>query len=466
MTTLHYDDCSQLSLALIEAQYRLLTAEKSAKSVLILISGIETAGKGKAVKQLREWIDPRYLSVKSHEPQLIQTHQPVWLRYTPDFPATGQITVMFGAWYTDLFATALHTTHPLNQYDFQHYVHKIQQFEQDLMQNNVHLIKVWFDLPWKKLQKRLKKIDPSERHLQALYGINWQNKAQYQALQNLRQYLSQDWLVIDGQNPQRNQYFAEYVLKALQDTQTPRPKVESCYKAQTIPEVLHHPQAKSAHSTEQIQHYKKQIKQLSQQVAQLLRQRRVIIVLEGMDAAGKGGAIKRIIKKLDPREYDIHTIAAPAKYELSRPYLWRFWTKLATGRKIHIFDRSWYGRVLVERIEHFASECEWQRAYAEINRFEQDLYQHQIVVVKLWLAISNQEQLYRFEQREQTPHKQFKITSEDWRNRAKWQDYLQASADMLHYTHKKFAPWHIIANDDKYLARIDVLKAIIKQLKQ
>lgn len=464
MTTLQFDDCSQLSLALIEAQYRLRKAQNPAKSILILVAGIETAGKGEAVKQLREWIDPRYLRVKSHAPQLIQPNQPSWLRYTPDLPATGQITIMFGAWYTDLFATALHTTHPFNQYDFQHYLKKIQQFENDLMQNNVHIIKVWFDLSWKKLQKRLLKIDPSERILHALYGIDWQNKHQYQALQNLRHYLQQDWLIIDGNHAQRNQYFAEYVLKALQEP-IENKKTHHHYKAQTIPSILQIPQAKIEHSDEQIQHYKKQIKQLSRQVAHLLRQRQVIIVLEGMDAAGKGGAIKRIIKKLDPREYDIHSIAAPEAYELRRPYLWRFWTKLASGRNIQIFDRSWYGRVLVERIEHFATDDEWQRAYAEINRFEQDLYQHQITVIKFWLAISNKEQLYRFEQREQTPHKRFKITDEDWRNRAKWQDYLQASADMLHYTHHKFAPWHIIATDDKYTARIEVLKCIIQQLK-
>ncbi len=192
--------------------------------------------------------------------------------------------------------------------------------------------------------------------------------------------------------------------------------------------------------------------------------RNVVILFEGMDAAGKGGAIKRIVKKLDPREYEIHTIAAPEKYELSRPYLWRFWTKLQSDDDICIFDRSWYGRVLVERIEGFASAAEWQRAYAEINRFEQSLVKHQTVVIKLWLAISKDEQAARFKAREDTPHKRFKITEDDWRNRERWDDYLKAAADMFERSSTDYAPWHIIATDDKNTARVEVLKAILKQL--
>ncbi len=192
--------------------------------------------------------------------------------------------------------------------------------------------------------------------------------------------------------------------------------------------------------------------------------RKAIIVFEGMDAAGKGGAIKRIVKNLDPREYDIHTIAAPEKYELRHPYLWRFWTKLQTDEDITIFDRSWYGRVLVERVEGFANEVEWQRAYEEINRFENDLVNSQTVVIKFWLAISKDEQEVRFKAREETPHKRFKITADDWRNREKWDAYLDAAADMFERTSTVHAPWHIIATNDKYMARLEVLRTILKQL--
>ena len=171
------------------------------------------------------------------------------------------------------------------------------------------------------------------------------------------------------------------------------------------------------------------------------------------------------MKKLDPREYEIHTIAAPEKYELRRPYLWRFWTKLTDNGEITIFDRTWYGRVLVERIEGFAKPAEWQRAYDEINRYEKDLTDNQTVIIKFWLAITKDEQEARFKAREETPHKRFKITPDDWRNRGHWDDYLNAAADMFARTNTAYAPWHIVATNDKYSARIQVLKAILKQLK-
>lgn len=463
MDTLNYTDVNQLSLALIEAQLRLRQQQQGQqKSLLIIVSGIETAGKGQAVRQLREWLDPRYLRVKSHAPKLIENHQPIWLRYTPDLPATGQITIMFGAWYNDLFATALNPEYAFSQHDFHHYAQQIAEFEHYLMQNHTHVVKIWFDLSWKDLQKRLSKLDESGQLLHRLYGIDWHCKTQYKALKKLKKELASDWLVIDGKHQQCDQIFAENILQALQQPLA----IVSCqtYQAQAIPKTL--TDITPSDTRFSVEQKKQTIKQLSKKVAQLLRQehRKVVIVLEGMDAAGKGGAIKRIVRKLDPREYDIHSIAAPEPYELRRPYLWRFWTRLEQGRKIQIFDRSWYGRVLVERIEHLIDDTQWQNAYHEINQFETQLVHHQTVVIKIWLAISDKEQLYRFEQREQTPHKRFKITPEDWRNRAKWQDYLQACADMLHYTEHPSAIWHVVATDDKYDARIQVLSAIVQRL--
>ena len=212
----------------------------------------------------------------------------------------------------------------------------------------------------------------------------------------------------------------------------------------------------------------------SQQVklAKLLRARggrHVVFAFEGMDAAGKGGAIKRLVAPLDPREYQIYNIGAPMQYELQHPYLWRFWTRLPNEQierisRIAIFDRTWYGRVLVERIEGFAANNEWQRAYAEINRFEADLAAAGIIVLKYWLAIDKEEQLQRFEERNQTPHKQFKLTDEDWRNRDKWEDYVQAAADMLARTDTVAAPWCVVATNNKREARLQVLNHAITQL--
>ncbi|WP_151816671.1 polyphosphate:AMP phosphotransferase [Acinetobacter junii] len=456
----------ELSLDLIEAQYALKDSQdkKNAKSVLILVSGIELAGKGEAVKQLREWLDPRYLKVKADAPKLLSADETFWQSYTRFIPAEGQIVVMFGNWYSDLLSTAMHVAKPLDEILFDAYVEQMRSFEHDLQNNNVHVIKVWFDLSWKSLQKRLDQIDASEQHWHKLHGLDWRNKKQYDTLQSLSQRFTDDWYVIDGEDAERrDQCFAQYILQTLQELPVHQTKVTEKWQQAKVPNELLEP-SKQVLDKDQ---YKDELSKLTKKVADALRydDRKVIVALEGMDAAGKGGAIKRIVKKLDPREYEIHTIGAPERYELRRPYLWRFWNKLNDGEKITIFDRTWYGRVLVERIEEYATTVEWQRAYDEINRFEQSLVDSQTIVVKIWLAISKDEQAVRFKEREETPHKRFKITPEDWRNREKWDDYLDAAADMFERTNTDYAPWYVIATDDKNTARIEVLKAILKQLK-
>lgn len=456
----------ELSLDLIEAQYALKDSQdkKNAKSVLILVSGIELAGKGEAVKQLREWLDPRYLKVKADAPKLLSADETFWQSYTRFIPAEGQIVVMFGNWYSDLLSTAMHVAKPLDETLFDAYVEQMRSFEHDLQNNNVHVIKVWFDLSWKSLQKRLDQIDASEQHWHKLHGLDWRNKKQYDTLQSLSQRFTDDWYVIDGEDAERrDQCFAQYILQTLQELPVHQTKVTEKWQQAKIPNELLEPSKQVLDKGQ----YKDELSKLTKKVADALRydDRKVIVALEGMDAAGKGGAIKRIVKKLDPREYEIHTIGAPERYELRRPYLWRFWNKLNDGEKITIFDRTWYGRVLVERIEEYATTVEWQRAYDEINRFEQSLVDSQTIVVKIWLAISKDEQAVRFKEREETPHKRFKITPEDWRNREKWDDYLNAAADMFERTNTDYAPWYVIATDDKNTARIEVLKAILKQLK-
>lgn len=464
--TFELRDEDELSLDLIEAQYALKESrdQKNAKSVLVLVSGIELAGKGEAVKQLREWLDPRYLRVKADAPQFLTNNQPFWQSYTRFIPAEGQIVVMFGNWYSDLLTTAMHVSKPLDENLFDGYIEQMRAFEHDLQNNHVHIIKVWFDLSWKSLQKRLDQIDASEQRWHKLHGLDWRNKKQYDTLQGLSQRFTDDWFVIDGEDEKlRDQCFAQYLLQTLQELPEHQTKVTQKWQQAKIPQLLMEP----AQAGLEKEDYKEQLRKLSKKVADKLRfdERKIVICFEGMDAAGKGGAIKRIVKKLDPREYEIHTIAAPERYELRRPYLWRFWNRLNDSGKITIFDRTWYGRVLVERIEGFASTVEWQRAYSEINRFEENLVDSQTVIVKIWLAISKEEQALRFKAREQTPHKRFKITEEDWRNREKWDDYLKAAADMLERTDTDYAPWYVIATDDKYSARIQVLKAILQQLK-
>jgi len=212
--------------------------------------------------------------------------------------------------------------------------------------------------------------------------------------------------------------------------------------------------------------YKQQLKQLQYHLLSLqltLRKHGIalVCVFEGMDAAGKGGAIKRLTERMDPRGYVVHPISAPKPHEKRYHYLHRFWRKLPMHGQIAIFDRSWYGRVLVERVEKFATKAEWSRAYQEINSFEQQLTDESYIVMKFWIQISNEEQLKRFVERKNDPFKQWKLTEEDWRNRDNWQDYVNAAEEMLEKTDSEHAPWFVLAGDDKKYARLQVIRHAI-----
>ncbi|MCZ7542084.1 MAG: hypothetical protein M5R40_00415 [Anaerolineae bacterium] len=196
------------------------------------------------------------------------------------------------------------------------------------------------------------------------------------------------------------------------------------------------------------------------------QKRPVVIAFEGWDAAGKGGAIKRLTERIDPRGYVVYPIAAPQGEDATHHYLWRFWRRLPPRGQIAIFDRTWYGRVLVERIEGFAAEAEWRRAYQEINQFERELVDFGTVVIKFWLHISQEEQRARFEARARTAYKSWKLTDEDWRNRDKWDLYAEAVEDMVQRTSTTYAPWTIVEANDKYYARVKVVKTVVEALEQ
>lgn len=217
--------------------------------------------------------------------------------------------------------------------------------------------------------------------------------------------------------------------------------------------------------------YKKELKRLQNRLGELhnrLYRKKVpvIIAYEGWDAAGKGGNIKRITGALDPRGYEVHPIASPEPHEKARHYLWRFWTRLPKTGHIAIFDRTWYGRVMVERLEGFCSENDWKRAYNEINEFEKELHDWGAVIIKFWVQIDKDTQLERFNERQNTPQKQWKITDEDWRNREKWDQYEDAVNEMIQKTSTTYAPWHILESVDKRYARIKALKIVIEELEK
>lgn len=512
-------DKDTLRLALVTAQYALRATRQQAPAttnkptgVLVLVNGMEQAGKGTAVKQLREWVDPRLLKVEATVGGCPLAHQPIWQAHTKMMPRHGDVMVYFGNWYADLLYNTMRMalsenknadkTSKNNEYEeanwqayFQQQLVKLQAFEKDLAANQTKLLKCWFHVDVDTLQARL---NDAEADPQFLYQIDWHNEKVIEtfnevAVTLLRQ--QDDWIIIDGKDKsQAANQFCHEVLQAMQNALTSSQSSTTKNQAkQALSDKSTSHQSKSditlkAEKFEPVKipaylkdienakiekaDYQAALTAKQARLAELLRARNghhVIFAFEGMDAAGKGGAIKRLVAPLDPREYQIYNIGAPMLYEAEHPYLWRFWTKLPNQQtdrisRIAIFDRTWYGRVLVERVEGFAADEEWQRAYDEINRFEADLAAVGTIVIKYWLAIDKKEQLERFEARKETPHKQFKLTDDDWRNRDKWSDYVQSAADMLARTDTDNAPWCVVATNDKRQARLAVLDHAIAQL--
>jgi len=511
-------DEDALRLALVTAQFALRATRQpespstdKAIGLLVLVNGMEQAGKGTAVTQLRQWVDPRLLKVEATIGYCPLAHQPIWQTHTKAMPRHGDVMVYFGNWYADLLYNVMRMAStesekseknkknrdiealPIGQWQdyLRQQLTELQAFEQDLVANQTQLLKCWFHVDIETLQARLNDDEPDPKFL---YQIDWHDmtivaKFNEVAAELLRQ--QGDWIIIDGADKsQAAIHFCHEVLHAMQkalvssrgensaesdqaqdskDTHNSQVEYQSIkFERVKIPKVLTDIEDSDIDKSD----YNDALAKKQARLAELLRARQgqhVVFAFEGMDAAGKGGAIKRLVAPLDPREYQIYNIGAPMLYELQHPYLWRFWQKLPNEQtdrisRVGIFDRTWYGRVLVERIEGFATDDEWQRAYDEINRFEAALTASGTLVIKYWLAIDKKEQLKRFEEREETAYKQFKLTDDDWRNRDKWSDYVQSAADMLARTDTKNAPWCVIANNDKRQARLEVLDHAIEQL--
>lgn len=517
-------DEDSLRLALVTAQYALKATRQQTPptlnkptGLLVLVNGMEQAGKGTAVKQLRQWVDPRLLKVEATIGHSPLSYQPIWQVHTSAMPRHGDVMVYFGNWYADLLYNVMRLATsdsenlealsndkgqkdknplPIDQWQdyLQQQLNTLKAFEKDLSANQTKLLKCWFHVDIETLHSRLK---DDEADPQFLYQIDWHNKQVIEKFNEVAATLlrqQDDWVIIDGDDKlEAADNFCHLVLHAMQtalassqtdsndhDKKTSKNHSQSeklelnsdtkqkQFEPVSIPKQLTSIKDKKISKSD----YREALAEKQARLAELLRARQgrhVVFAFEGMDAAGKGGAIKRLVAPLDPREYQIYNIGAPMLYETQHPYLWRFWTRLPdeqTSRisRIAIFDRTWYGRVLVERIEGFASPNEWQRAYDEINRFEADLAAAGTLVIKYWLAIDKKEQLKRFEDRQETPHKQFKLTDDDWRNRDKWSDYVQSAADMLARTDTTTAPWCVIATNEKRQARLDVLDHAIEQL--
>lgn len=467
-----------LRAALLDAQYRLLREAKTA--VVILVNGVDGAGRGETVNVLNEWMDPRHIRTEAFglQTDAERQHPEMW-RFWQVLPPKGHIGILFGSWYTDPIVS--HARGKDKHDRFVHRLERIRRFERMLAAEGVVLVKLWFHLSKKASKERLKLLESDPKTAWRVQPQEKDNLKHYDDFirvsdEALRKTSTAEapWVVIEGSDPAYRYLTAgRHLLEVLQqrfEQPAERRKPAATKVAPPLDKrSLLAAQDYGRHLARK--HYEEKLEVLQGRLNGLsrdprMRKRALVLVFEGMDAAGKGSTIRRITHALDARFYRVVPVAAPNENERAQPYLWRFWRYIpAHGRSV-IFDRSWYGRVLVERVEGFCSEADWMRAYDEINGYEEELAESGAVIVKFWLAITPEEQLRRFRERQETPHKNYKITDDDWRNRDKWPLYERAVEDMIDRTSTQVAPWHVVASNDKLFARIEVLQTLCERLEQ
>ncbi|MDD5036157.1 MAG: polyphosphate:AMP phosphotransferase [Methylococcaceae bacterium] len=465
---------------LLEAQQLL---ESASIPVLIVIAGVDSAGKGDMIGKLNEWFDPRYMTTHafgdlSDEERERPLHWHYWMR----LPPRGHIGVYAMGWYGQLLSDRLngHLGNAKMEAELSH----INKLEKELVEDGALILKYWLHLSKKQQEKRVQKLEENpetswriseadKKHLK-LYGKFVDIVARV-----LRQTSTPlaPWLILNAYDPHyRRLTVARDIVEKISARFAERSRNHHGENGDRVAQVV---SAVSLLSSldggkkldkrdyqEQLALSQGQISRYARKARQ--QKRSTILVFEGWDAAGKGGVIRRITQAMDARNYRVIPITAPTDEEKAHHYLWRFWRQLPHDGSVTLYDRSWYGRVLVERVEKLAMPAEWMRAYSEINDFEEELTDHGVILLKFWMHIDKEEQLKRFKERENTSYKRYKITDEDYRNRDKWDLYEQAVNEMITRTSTEYAPWRLIEANDKYYGRIrvfdEICKAFEKQL--
>ncbi len=447
-------------------------------SVTVVLEGWAAAGKGSLVKKMTNYMDPRGFSVLPiFQPSEQEERYPFLWRFWHKIPARGSIAFFYHSWYVHLLEDRLFDQVSTTEVPF--VTREINAFERQLVDDGMAIAKFWLHLSSKELKKRLKKRGEDKLESWRVRPEDWLQAKHYKEYRALAEEMliytstgAAPWILVESDD---HRWATVKVLSQLvatitealdrrrielPDTVTLKPQ-ESLLP--TEPDYLE----KVDLSLQLDPHdYKKRLRAAQIKLRQLQlkihqHQLPVLLLFEGWDAAGKGGAIKRLTDVLDPRSYKVNAFAAPTEEEHRYHYLWRFSRHLPGAGTIGIFDRSWYGRVLVERIEGFATEQEWRRAYREINEFEAQLIHADYVLVKFWLHISPNEQLKRFDQRNNNDFKQYKLTDEDWRNRERWARYDVAINQAIARTSTPAAPWTIVPANDKLYARVFVIETVI-----
>lgn len=452
---------------------RLQRALKDQKiPVIILFEGMETAGIGQQINHLIHALDPRGYQVHYMSQPTRSERQVPWLhRFWIRIPAKGQIVIFDHSWYGSLFFSDPSQKPPPHQV-----LQRINDFEQTLCADGAILVKCFLEISRAEQAKRLTALSADPIFSWKVNKTHWNQQTHFtHHIQQIEQTIQQThipphapWIRIDAHDrKQARRLIAQTVLQRFQQAlksipipqlvEPQRPEGSDCVKELWAGVDLNQRISRVD--------YKTAVKNLQKRMAELqsdLYRKKIamVVVYEGWDAAGKGGTIRRLTRYLDPRSYRVVPIGAPDDREKDRHYLWRFWTRLPKDGSITIFDRSWYGRLLVERVEGFASKSEWQQSFAQIRAFEEEMIHHGIILVKFWLHIDPETQLKRFESRQQDNNRQWKITEEDWRNRERWADYEEALDDVFRYTHTSQAPWTILSSNCKRWARLQALRRV------
>lgn len=471
--------------------------------VIVVFAGVDGAGKGETVNLLNEWMDPRWIVTRAYgEASDEESERPEYWRYWRDLPPKGRIGLFLSSWYSRPVLDRVYGRTRSAEFDKQ--LDRIAGFERTLTDDGALILKFWMHLGKRAQKTRLRMLEKDSITRWRVTKLQWQHWRMYDrfvatAERALQQTSTAEapWTIVEGvDEAYRSLTVATTIMNAIRKAvadgrgkrQAPKAASEAASTSrrknpgaarsqtaslpQTVDASTASPTILSSLDMSQAVSKKKFATELEKCQGRLNRWHRAaqekgssaILVFEGWDAAGKGGAIRRITGALDARSYQVIPIAAPTDEERAQHYLWRFWRHLSRAGRLTIFDRSWYGRVLVERVEGFATEHEWRRAYSEINEFEEQLVDHGIVLVKYWVHITPEEQLRRFKEREKAKYKSWKLTDEDWRNRAKWDDYERAVNEMVERTSTRVAPWTLVEGNDKYSARLKVLDTVARSL--
>ncbi|MBL8250408.1 MAG: polyphosphate:AMP phosphotransferase [Candidatus Competibacter sp.] len=454
--------------------------------VIVVFAGVDGAGKGETVNQLHEWLDSRWLIAQAFgEPSDEERDRPEYWRFWRALPPRGRMGLFLSSWYSTPILDHVYGRIGLAEFDER--IERIKAFETTLADDGALILKFWMHLSKEAQKERFRKLEKNPLQHWRISKRDWENWALYDQFVAAAERTimktstgQAPWKIVEGYD---ERYRSVAVATAIRDAvrfrlaeaeqsatggengvraQAAAPDANALAPITILSRLeMDKTLAKDDYSAS-LKRYQAKLNRLQRTARD--RQVSTILVFEGWDAAGKGGSIRRITAALDARDYRVIQIAAPTDEEAAHNYLWRFWRHIPRAGRVTIYDRSWYGRVLVERVEGFARTRDWQRAYAEINDFEAQLAERGIVLLKFWLHITSEEQLRRFKEREQIAYKAWKLTDEDWRNRERWNDYELAVNDMVERTSTRQAPWTLIEANDKRYARVEVLKTLCERL--